>query len=78
MQLGLMTLATLKQRTGAFKHIVAGQGEISSTTERANQAIDYMVQRLESIFDTIRTAPAEGTSRSTADLLSAVAQAQGQ
>lgn len=77
MQLGLMTLATLKQRTGAFKHIVAGHGEIYSTSERANQAIDYMVQCLESIFDTVRTALAEGTPRSPADLLSAVAQAQG-
>ncbi len=50
MQLGLMTLATLKQRTGAFKHIVAGHDEIYGTSERADQAIDYMVQRLESIL----------------------------
>jgi hypothetical protein len=68
-----MTLAILKQRTGAFKHIVAGHGEIYSTPERANQAIDYMVQRLESILATVCTALADGTPRSTADLLSAVA-----
>lgn len=72
-----MTLATLKQRISTFKHIVAGHGEIYSTTEQANQAIDYMVQRLESILDTVRTALADGTARSTADMLSAVVKAQG-
>ena len=77
MQVGLMTLAMLKQRTDTFKHIVAGHGEIYSTPERAIQAIDYMVQRLESILAAGRTALADGTPRSTADLLSAVVQAQG-
>ena len=72
-----MTLATLKQRTGTFKHIVAGHGEIYTATERANQAIDYTVQRLESILDNVRTALADGTPRSSADMLSEVAKAQG-
>ncbi len=56
-----MTLATLKQRTDAFKHIVAGHGEIYSTPERANEAIDYIVQCLESVLAAVRRALADGT-----------------
>ncbi len=67
----------LKQRTDTFKHIVAGHGEIYSATDRAHQAIDYMVQRLESILDTVHTALADGTTPSGAHIVSAVAQAQG-
>jgi glyoxylase-like metal-dependent hydrolase (beta-lactamase superfamily II) len=76
-QAGLTTLAILKTRTQAFKHIVAGHGEIYASAEQANAAIDYTVQRLEQILEDVRTALADGAPRSTADVLSAVADAQG-
>jgi hypothetical protein len=75
-QVGLLTLATLKERTTAFKHIVAGHGELY-TTQQANAAIDYTRQRLEDILQDVRTALAYGEPRSTAALLSAVATARG-
>jgi len=76
-QLGLMTLTTLKTQITAFKQVVAGHGEIYTSPERANQAIEYMVQRLETILEQIRQALADGTARSTGELLSEVARAQG-
>lgn len=74
---GLATLTTLKTQTGAFKHIVAGHGEIYSSAEQANRAIDYTIARLESILDTVRDALADGDARSIDDLLGTVAEAQG-
>src|SRR5207248_9733644 len=44
-QAGLTTLTTLKTRMASFKHIVAGHGEIYTSTERAHEAIDYTVER---------------------------------
>ncbi len=76
-QTGLLTLAALKTQTAAFKHIVAGHGEMYTSAEDANRAIDYTMQRLESILENIRTALADGAARTAADLLSAVATAQG-
>lgn len=76
-QTGLSTLATLKTRIASFRHIVAGHGEIYAATASASQAIDYTSERLEAILDAIRTALADGAARSSADLLSAVAKAQG-
>ncbi len=76
-QTGLTTLTALKTQTGAFKHIVAGHGEVYSSAEDANRAIEYTIQRLESILENIRTALAHGDARPAADLLSAVAEAQG-
>lgn len=76
-QMGLMTLTTLKMQTNAFKHIVAGHGEVYTSAEDANRAIEYTIQRLESILENIRTALASGDARPAADLLSAVASAQG-
>ncbi len=76
-QAGLTTLATLKTRTQAFTHIVAGHGEIYASAEQANGAIDYTVQRLEQLLEDVRAALADGAPRSTADVLSAVADAQG-
>lgn len=76
-QVGLMTLATLKQRSDTFKHIVAGHSAIYSAGQRAHQAIDYMAQRLESILDTVRLTLADGSARWGTEILSAVAQAQG-
>ncbi len=76
-QTGLMTLTALKTQTSAFKHIVAGHGEVYTSAEDANRAIEYTIQRLESILENIRTALASGDARPAADLLSAVASAQG-
>ncbi len=77
MQVGLTTLTTLKTQTHSFKHIVAGHGEIYTAAEQANRAIDYTMHRLESILEQVRVALADGTPRSLADILSAVATAQG-
>jgi glyoxylase-like metal-dependent hydrolase (beta-lactamase superfamily II) len=76
-QTGLITLTALKTQTTAFKHIVAGHGEVYTSAEDANRAIEYTIQRLESILENIRTALADGGARPAADLLSAVASAQG-
>jgi glyoxylase-like metal-dependent hydrolase (beta-lactamase superfamily II) len=75
-QTGLSTLHTLKTQIAPFKHIVAGHGEIYTSAEQTYRAIDYTVERLESILDTIRTALADGQARSGAEMLSAVAHAQ--
>jgi glyoxylase-like metal-dependent hydrolase (beta-lactamase superfamily II) len=76
-QVGLTTLTTLKMQTDSFKHIVTGHGEIYTTAEHANRAITYTMQRLEDILGNVRDALAAGTPRSLADILSAVAGAQG-
>jgi glyoxylase-like metal-dependent hydrolase (beta-lactamase superfamily II) len=76
-QVGLTTLATLKMQTDSFKHIVAGHGEIYTAAEHANRAINYTMQRLEDILENVREALADETPRSLADILSAVASAQG-
>ncbi len=76
-QAGLLTLAAMKTQTGTFKHIVAGHGEIYASPAQANSAIEYTIQRLESILEQVRTALAAGDARGTADTLSAVANALG-
>src|SRR5229473_4376246 len=76
-QAGLTTLTTLKTQIAAFKHIVAGHGEIYTSVEGATQAIDYMVGRLETILEHIRTTLATGEPRQADDILSSVANAQG-
>ncbi len=76
-QAGLTTLTTLKTQITAFKHIVAGHGEIYTSTEHASPAIAYTITRLESILDNIRAALADGGPRQSADILSAVASQQG-
>jgi glyoxylase-like metal-dependent hydrolase (beta-lactamase superfamily II) len=75
-QAGLTTLAALKKQTPTFKHIVAGHGEIYTTAEQANRAIEYMEQRLESIMEEVRRELAHGTPRALPDILAAVASAQ--
>ena len=77
MQAGLRTLTTLKTQITAFKHIVAGHGEIYTSAEQASAAIGYTIARLESILDNIRAALAGGEPRQSADILSAVASQQG-
>src|SRR5216683_2401989 len=62
-QAGLTTLTTLKTQIAAFKHIVAGHGEIYTSAEQAGQAIEYTIARLESILDNIRAALADGEPR---------------
>ncbi|GHO43128.1 MBL fold metallo-hydrolase [Ktedonospora formicarum] len=74
---GLTTLNVLKQEVPAFSYVVAGHGEIYTSSEQANRAIYYTVERLEGILDTIRHGLAYGQPRSLADLLSEVAEAQG-
>lgn len=76
-QVGLLTLATLKTRAASFKHIVAGHGEIYTSHEAARQAMDYTRERLEQILAQVRNALADGTPRGAEELLSAVAEAQG-
>lgn len=75
-QAGLTTLTTLKTQIAAFKHIAAGHGEIYTSAEKAGQAIEYTIARLESILDNIRAALADGEPRQGADILSAVASRQ--
>ena len=76
-QVGLTTLATLKMQTDSFRHIVAGHGEIYTTAEHANRAINYTIQRLENILENVRETLTAGTPRSLADILSTVASVQG-
>jgi len=76
-QTGLSTLTTLKTHIESFRHIVAGHGEIYTPAARANEAITYMIERLESILDVIRAALADGQARPAADILRIVANAQG-
>ena len=76
-QTGLSTLTTLKTQIESFRHIVAGHGEIYTSAARANEAITYMIERLESILDVIRSALADGQARPAADILRIVANAQG-
>ncbi len=76
-QVGLTTLTTLKAQTVSFKHIVAGHGEIYTAAEQANRAINYTIERLESILEYVREALADGMPRSLADVLSMVASVQG-
>src|SRR3989440_6460043 len=64
-QAGLTTLTTLKTRMASFKHIVAGHGELYTSAEQANRAIDYMVTRLETILDQVRSALDNGDARAS-------------
>ncbi len=74
---GLSTLTAMKAHILPFKHIVAGHGELYTSTEQANLAIEYTAKRLESILDTIRVALADGEARPANELLSVVATALG-
>ncbi len=66
-----------KAATQAFKHIVAGHGEICTSTEQAKRVILYTVQRLECILGQVRAALADGDARPGGEVLQAVARAQG-
>ncbi len=61
----------------AFKHIVAGHGEVYTSVDQAKRVIRYTAQRLEHILDLVRDALAAGDARSGAEVLQSVAVAQG-
>ena len=62
-----------KTKTAPFKLVVAGHGELYSSSDQVNRVIDYTVQRLESILEHVRNSLAYGEARSTSDVLSSVA-----
>lgn len=76
-QAGLSTLSTLKTQSAPFKQIVAGHGEIYTTAGQAEQAIQYTVDRLESILQEIRDALAFGHACTTTAIFAEVADALG-
>jgi len=76
-QAGLSTLTKLKRQIETFKYVVAGHGEIYTATEKANAAIEYTIERLESILEGIREALDDGKAQAAGDLLKIVADAQG-
>lgn len=76
-QAGLLTLAALKDRVLAFKQIVAGHGEVYTSAEQAGKAIQYTIDRLESILQHIRDALSTGEARPAADIFKVVADTQG-
>lgn len=59
----------------AFKHIVAGHGEICASAEQAKGVIQYTAQRLESILEFTRAALANGDARSASEIVQSVARA---
>jgi len=69
--------STLNTEITPFKLIVAGHGELYSSSDQVNQAIDYTVQRLESILEQVRNSLANGEPRSASDVLSSVAAMHG-
>lgn len=73
---GLSTLNAMKTQILPFKHIVAGHGEIYTSAEQANRAIEYTIERLESILDAVREALAGGEARTADAILREVANAQ--
>jgi glyoxylase-like metal-dependent hydrolase (beta-lactamase superfamily II) len=67
----------LNTKTAPFKLVVAGHGELYSSSDQVNQVIDYTVQRLESILEQVRNSLGYGEPRSTSDVLSSVAAIHG-
>ncbi len=60
-----------------FRLVVAGHGELYSSTDQVNQVIDYTLQRLESILEQVVNALDYGEPRSPSDVLSSVAAVHG-
>lgn len=60
-----------------FKHIVAGHGEIYTSSVQAKRVIQYTTQRLESILGQVLSTLADGVARPGSEVLQAVAGAQG-
>jgi len=67
----------LNIQTAPLKLVVAGHGELYSSSDQVNQVIDYTVQRLESILEQVRNSLDYGEPRSTSDVLSSVAAIHG-
>jgi len=67
----------LNTKTAPFKLVVAGHGELYSSSDQVHQVIDYTVQRLESILEHVRQSLDYGEPRSTSDVLSSVAVTHG-
>ena len=59
------------------KLVVAGHGELYSSSDGVNQVIDYTFQRLESILEYARNSLDFGEPRSASDVLSSVAARLG-
>jgi glyoxylase-like metal-dependent hydrolase (beta-lactamase superfamily II) len=67
----------LNTKTTSFKLVVAGHGELYSSSDQVNHVIDYTIQRLESILEQVRNSLDYGEPRSTSDVLSSVATTHG-
>ncbi|HYX49842.1 MAG TPA: hypothetical protein VE843_08880 [Ktedonobacteraceae bacterium] len=67
--------STPNSKITPFKQVVAGHGELYSSTDQVSLVIDYTVQRLESILEQVRSALDYGEPRSTSDVLSSVVAA---
>ena len=66
---GLKTLSAMKTQVSAFRHIVAGHGEIYTSTEQAKRVIKYTITQLESILDQVRAVLANGDAPPATDIL---------
>ena len=69
--------SVLNTKNTPFKFIIAGHGELYSSSDTVYQAIDYSAQRLESILEQVRNSLANGEPRSVSDVLSSVAAMHG-
>ncbi len=67
----------LNTKTTKLKLVVAGHGELYSSSDQVHQVIDYSVQRLVSILEQVRNSLDYGEPRSTSDVLSSVATTHG-
>lgn len=67
--------STPNSKITPFKQVVAGHGELYSSTDQVSLVIDYTVQRLGSILEQVRSALDYGEPRSTSDVLSSVVAA---
>ena len=69
--------STPNSKNTPFKLVVAGHGEVYSSTDQVNQVIDYTAQRLESILDQVQHVLDNGKPHSASDILSSVAAKHG-
>lgn len=76
-QAALATLSALKEQVTSFKYIVAGHGEVYTSAQQSQQAIQATADRLETILQQIREALASGEAYPTASIFQAVTYAQG-
>lgn len=85
---GLMSLERLLSLLGSaegntqetaiptFKQIVAGHGELYTSSEQAKRVIKYTTERLQSILEQVKEALSDGVGRPGTEILRAVAVAQ--